>query len=80
MVDLENAGFEGGESADRGGVAQTKVLTEAAGKAPVQAVSRLVFARLHHSPISSTQVAHTGDKGLNTHWVHGENIEIAVNM
>ena len=22
----------------------------------------------------------TGDKGPNTHWVHGENIEIAVNM
>ena len=24
--------------------------------------------------------AHTGDKGPNTHWVHGENIEIAVNI
>jgi len=23
---------------------------------------------------------HTGDKGPNTHWVHGENIEITVNM
>jgi len=23
---------------------------------------------------------YTGDKGPNTHWVHGENIEIAVNM
>ena len=23
---------------------------------------------------------HTGDKGPNTHWVHGENIEIAVNI
>ena len=22
----------------------------------------------------------TGDKGPNTHWVHGENIEIAVNI
>jgi len=22
----------------------------------------------------------TGDKGPNTHWVHGENIEITVNM
>ena len=22
----------------------------------------------------------TGDKGTNTHWVHGENIEITVNM
>ena len=28
----------------------------------------------------SGQVANTGDKGPNTHWVHGENIEIAVNM
>jgi len=26
------------------------------------------------------QVLHTGDGGPNTHWVHGENIEIAVNM
>ena len=28
------------------------------------------------------QVMHpfTGDKGPNTHWVHGENIEITVNM
>jgi len=25
-------------------------------------------------------VAHTGDKGPNTHWVHGENIESTVNM
>ena len=25
-------------------------------------------------------VASTGDKGPNTHWVHGENIEITVNM
>ena len=23
---------------------------------------------------------HTGDKGPNTHWAHGENIEITVNM
>ena len=23
---------------------------------------------------------HTGDKGPNTHWVHGENIEITVNI
>ena len=29
---------------------------------------------------SGLLVAHTGDKGPNTHWVHGENIEIAVNM
>ena len=36
MVDLENAGFEGGERADCGGVAQTKVLAEAVGKAPVE--------------------------------------------
>ena len=25
-------------------------------------------------------VGNTGDKGPNTHWVHGENIEITVNM
>ena len=36
MVDLENAGFEGRESADCGGVAQTKVLMEAAGETPVE--------------------------------------------
>ena len=23
---------------------------------------------------------HTGDKGPNTHWIHGENIEITVNI
>jgi len=33
-----------------------------------------------HSPTMSHQLTHTGDKGPNTHWVHGENIEIAVNM
>ena len=27
-----------------------------------------------------SQCAHTGDKGPNTHWAHGENIEITVNM
>ena len=27
-----------------------------------------------------TRDIHTGDKGPNTHWVHGENIEITVNM
>ena len=29
---------------------------------------------------NATRYHVTGDKGLNTHWVHGENIEIAVNM
>ena len=37
VVDLENAGFEGGEGADCGGVAQTKVLVEAAGETPIEA-------------------------------------------
>ena len=37
VVDLENAGFEGGEGADCSGVAKTKVLAEAAGEAPVEA-------------------------------------------
>ena len=37
VVDLENAGFEGRESTDCGGVTQTKVLVEAAGEAPVEA-------------------------------------------
>jgi len=27
-----------------------------------------------------TSETHTGDKGPNTHWVHGENIESTVNM
>ena len=28
----------------------------------------------------SSVLVDTGDKGPNTHWAHGENIEIAVNM
>ena len=41
----------------------------------------------HGSPPPKTYLAnslamihHTGDKGPNTHWAHGKNIEIAVNM
>ena len=31
-------------------------------------------------PMTPKQLGDTGDKGPNTHWVHGENIEITVNM
>ena len=30
--------------------------------------------------LTMLQVDHTGDKGPNTHWAHGENIESTVNM
>ena len=35
--------------------------------------------RLKYGPVLSPMVD-TGDKGPNTYWVHGENIEITVNM
>jgi len=30
--------------------------------------------------LNFTKVTYTGDRGPNTHWVHGENIESTVNM
>ena len=35
---------------------------------------------LEYESDSSYHAPLTGDKGPNTHWVHGENIEITVNM
>ena len=37
VIDLENMGFETGERGNSGGVAKTKVLTEAVGETPVKA-------------------------------------------
>ena len=49
-----------------------------------EAVSNLYHACVHRvtEPLETAGVngVDTGDKGPNTHWVHGENIEITVNM
>ena len=52
---------------------------------PTGLVRDPVFCRLLANGVwdsweSGRPTADTGDKGPNTHWVHGENIEIAVNM
>ena len=52
---------------------------------PTGVVRDPVFCRLLHNGVwdndeSGRPAAHTGDKAPNTHWVHGENIEIPVNM
>ena len=36
--------------------------------------------RVPHLLLERSPLPLTGDKGPNTHWVHGENIEIAVNI
>ena len=40
----------------------------------------VVEARLTPESDEGGHLTDTGDKGPNTHWVHGENIEITVNM
>ena len=50
----------------------------------LESVASQVAERVLEEDENDKQVAcvsrDTGDKGPNTHWVHGENIEIAVNM
>ena len=46
----------------------------------VQAEIELEAEKRRSRALSTPGMEHTGDKGPNTHWVHGENIEITVNM